>query len=122
MAPSRSRSIVPFVLVGLAVALLIGMVVSNFAASTPDALQRAIINSACEDAPDEEACLAEQEGKPVLEIAPSALLGYEVGWLSGLVGVALTFAVGAGLVVLLRRQDGSPGGGSSAEPTGRRVR
>lgn len=122
MAPSRSRSVVPFVLVGLAVALLIGMVVSNFAASTPDALQRAIINSACEDAPDEEACLAEQEGKPVLEIAPSALLGYEVGWLSGLVGVALTFAVGAGLVVLLRRQDGSPGGGSSREPTGRRVR
>jgi len=90
------------VLVGLAVALLIGVVASNFAASTPDALQRAIIDSACRDAPDKEACLIEQEGKPVLEIAPEALLGYQVTWLSGLVGVVVTFAVGAGLVMLLR--------------------
>ena len=99
---SGHRSIVPFVLVGLAVALLIGVVASNFAASTPDALQRAIIDSACRDAPDKEACLIEQEGKPVLEIAPEALLGYQVTWLSGLVGVVVTFAVGAGLVMLLR--------------------
>jgi len=85
---------------------MIGMVASNFAASSPDALQRAIIDSACRDAPDEEACLVEQEGEPVLEIAPRALLAYQVTWLSGLVGVIATFALGAGLVMLVRRSGG----------------
>ncbi len=117
MAPSGSRSLGGFVLVGLAIALLIGVVASNFAASTPDALQRAIIDGACQDASNEEACLAEHEGKPVLEIAPNALMGYEVNWLSGLVGIVLTFAVGAGLVLLLRRSGGSD---SSAGTAGRR--
>jgi cobalt/nickel transport protein len=110
MGSARGRSIVPFVVIGLAIALLIGMIVSNFAASTPDALQRAIIDSACRDAPDKEACLLEQEGKTVLEIAPGALLGYQVSWLSGLVGVLATFAVGAGLVMLLRLSGGSSSG------------
>ena len=112
-ASSGGRSIVPFVLVGLVVALLIGMVASNFAASTPDALQRSIINSACRDAPDKEACLVNQEGNPVLEIAPKALLGYQVTWLSGLVGVIATFALGAGLVALVRRSGGPPSGASA---------
>lgn len=103
---AQGRSIVLFVLVGLVIALLIGMVASNFAASTPDALQRSIINSACRGAPDKEACLVEQEGEPVLEIAPQALLGYQVTWLSGLVGVIATFAIGAGLVMLVRRSGG----------------
>ncbi len=119
-ASSGRRSIVPFVLVGLAIALLIGMVASNFVASTPDALQRSIINSACRDAPDKEACLIEQEGKPVLAVAPEALLGYQVTWLSGLVGVLATFAVGAGLVMLLRVRGGSTGGPSSG-PSGHRA-
>ncbi len=112
MASRGGRSVVPFVLVGLAVALLVGMVVSNFAASTPDALQRAVIDSACEDASDEEACLAEQEGEPVLGIQPSFLFDYGVTWLSGLVGVGVCFALGAGVVFLLRRGGGSSGGAS----------
>ncbi len=110
MSSGRSRSIVPFVLVGLVVSLVIGMVVANFAASTPDAQQRAVINSACQDAPDAEACLAEQEGDPVLQIQPAPLFDYSVTWLSGLVGVAATFAIGAGLVLLVRR---SPSSGAS---------
>jgi cobalt/nickel transport protein len=109
MNSSGNRSVVTFVLVGLAIALMIGVVASNFAASTPDALQRAIIASACRDAPDKEACLVEQEGEPVLEIAPGTLLDYQVTWLSGLVGVIVTFAVGAGLVTLLRRSGGATG-------------
>jgi len=116
MASPGSRSIVPFVLVGLVIALLIGMGVSNFAASTPDALQRAVINSACEDEPNEaavEECLAEQEGEPVLEIQPAVLAGYEVTWLSGLVGIIATFALGAGIVFLLRRTGGSSANTSS---------
>lgn len=117
--PAEGRSIVPFVLVGLVITLLIGVVASNFAASTPDALQRAIINSACRDAPDKETCLVEQEGKPVLEIAPEALLGYQVTWLSGIVGVIATFALGAGLVMLLRLSGTT--GGPPSEATGSRV-
>ncbi len=118
MARSGNRSVVPFVLVGLVVALVIGMVVANFAASTPDALQRAIINSACEDAPDEEACLAEAEGEPILQIQPSALFDYGTTWLSGLVGVVATFAIGTGIVFLLRR-----GGSNTGERNaGSRVR
>ena len=113
---ARRRSIVPFVVVGLAITLLMGMVVSNFAASTPDALQRAIIDSACRDAPDKEACLLEQEGKPVLGVAPGILLGYQVTWLSGLVGVLATFAIGAGLVLLLRLS-----GGPSSRTSGHRA-
>ena len=116
MNSSGNRSVFVFVLVGLTIALLIGVVASNFAASTPDALQRAIINSACRDAPDKEACLIRQEGETVLEIAPRALLGYQVTWLSGLVGVIATFTVGAGLVVLLRLS-----GGVSSGSTGHRV-
>ncbi len=87
--------------------MLIAVVVSNFAAESPDALQRAIINSSCEGAADEEACLIEQEGEPVLDSAPSGLNGYEVNWLSGLVGIIATFVVGAGIVYLLRLTDGS---------------
>ena len=112
---SGSRSVVPFVLAGLAVALLIGMFVSNFAASTPDALQRAIINSACEDAPNEaaaEECLAEQEGEPVFGGQPGFLFDYGVTWLSGLVGIVLCFALGTGIVLLLRRTGDSSGDAS----------
>ncbi len=112
-AAQGNRSIVPFVLVGLAIALLIGMVVSNFAASTPDALQRAIINSACEGEPSEaakEECLAKQEGEPVLGIQPAATFDYGLTWFSGLVGVLLCFVLGAGVVALLRGTGGSSGG------------
>ena len=111
MASQGSRSIAPFVLVGLVVALLIGAVVSNFAASTPDALQRAVIDSACEGEPNGaavEECLAEQEGEPVLDVQPASTFDYGVTWFSGLVGVILCFAVGAGMVLLLRRTGGSP--------------
>ena len=110
MASPGDRSIVPFVFVGLAVALLIGAVVSNFAASTPDALQRAVIDSACEGEPNGaavEECLAEQEGEPVLDIQPASTSGYGVTWFSGLVGVVLCFALGAGMVLLLRRTGGT---------------
>ncbi len=115
---SRNQSVLPFVLVGLLVALLVGMVISNFAAGSPDALQRAVINSQCEGAANEEVCLARQEGEPLLQIQPAPFLDYSVTWLSGLVGVTATFFLGAGLVLLLRRRNGP----STATNTGRRVR
>lgn len=111
MTSQSSRSVVPFVIVGLVVSLVIGMLVANFAASTPDAQQRAVIESACQNEPDAEACLAEQEGDPVLGFQPVALFDYGVTWVSGLVGVAATFAIGAGMVFLVRR--GGPSSGAS---------
>lgn len=106
-----------FVLIGLAIVLLIGMVISSFAASTPDALQRAVINSSCEGAADVEACLVEQEGAPLLGIQPTFLAGYEVTWLSGLVGIIITFALATGLVLLLRGTASRTGGSSSETPS-----
>lgn len=102
------------VVVGVGVALLIGMVVANFAVSTPDAFQRAVVESACQDAADEEACLAEKEGEPVVVLAPGALLDYANVPLSGLVGAVVAFAVGSALVFLLRlsRRDGGRAGDS----------
>lgn len=117
MAARRRVGLATFVLAGLAVALLVGVIVSGFAASTPDALQRAVIESACEGAADEEACVAEEEGAPLLGVQPAFMSGYEVTWLSGLVGVAATFALCAGLLSLVRRA----GGGSSSN-NARRVR
>lgn len=96
------RSTATFVLTGLGIALLAGMFFANFATRTPDALQRAVIDSACQDAVDKEACLAEKEGDPVLLLAPEALLDYGNVPLSGLVGVVATFAVGSALIYLLR--------------------
>ena len=116
MTASSSRSVVPFVLVGLVISLLIAVIISNFAVESPDALQRAIINSSCQGAATEEQaeeCLTEQEGDPVLQIQPKPLFDYEVTWLSGLVGVLMCFALGAGIVLLLRR----PGGSSSDTST-----
>ena len=107
MAARRRVGLGAFVLAGLAVALLVGVIVSGFAASTPDALQRAVIESACEGAADEEACVAEEEGAPLLGVQPAFMSGYEVTWLSGLIGVATTFALCAGLLLLVRRAGGS---------------
>lgn len=106
---SRRRSVIPFVVAGLVVSLFIGMFVANFAASTPDAQQRAVIESACQNEPDTEACLAEKEGEPVLGFQPAALFDYGVTWISGLVGVGATFAIAAGAVFLMRRVGTSSG-------------
>jgi PDGLE domain-containing protein len=101
------RSVALLVVAGVGLALLIGMVGANFAAGTPDALQRSVIDSACKGAADQEACLAEKEGEPVWTSVPEALNGYTHVSLSGLVGVAATFVLGAGLIWVLRRGRGN---------------
>lgn len=101
MTVARRPPLWAVVLVGLGVALLVGTVLAGFAAGTPDALQRVVIDSACQDAADKEACLAEKEGEPVVLLAPKALADYANVALSGLVGVAVSFVVGSGLVYLL---------------------
>jgi cobalt/nickel transport protein len=95
-----------FTLAGLAVALLAGVLLSNFASPDPDGLESAVLKTQCADAADQDACLAEAAGEPVYEAAP--LPDYEVTWLSGLLGVLVCFALGAGLVALARRGSARP--------------
>lgn len=89
-----------FTLAGLAVALVAGVLLSNFASADPDGLESAVLKTQCADAADEEACLEEAAGDPVYTAAP--LPDYEITWLSGLLGVLVCFAVGAGVVALVR--------------------
>ena len=89
-----------FVAGGLLVALLLAFFVSPEASSQPDGLDRVAIDQG----------FAEQEEAHALDGAPTA--GYAVEGvdddrlatgLAGLIGVAVTFAVGAGLFLLVQR-------------------
>lgn len=90
----RSRA---FVLLGLGVSLFIAVGVSGLASSAPDGLESAVLKTACDGDVD---CLDERAGDPVFEAAP--LPDYAITPLSGLVGVVAAFAVGAGLLGLVR--------------------
>lgn len=103
---ARERGTRGIVLGGLVVAIVVGVVLSAFAASQPDGLESAVVKTQCADAPDPEACLEDAAGDPVYTAAP--LPDYEITWLSGLLGVAVSFVIGAGVVALLRRGRTSP--------------
>jgi cobalt/nickel transport protein len=90
-----------FTLGGLIVALLAAVVLSSFASPDPDGLESAVLKTQCAEAADPDACLAEAAGDPVYTAAP--LPDYRITPLSGLLGVLVCFAVGAGVVALLRR-------------------
>ncbi len=92
-----------FTLAGLAVALVVGVVLSNFANSNPDGLESAVLRTQCADQPEgdaRDACLAEAAGDPVYTAAP--LPDYEITPLSGFLGVLACFVIGAGIVALAR--------------------
>ncbi|MPZ87173.1 MAG: hypothetical protein GEU81_03670 [Nitriliruptorales bacterium] len=103
-----------FVLTGLAVALLLGVLVSNVASPDPDGLESAVLKTQCGAGSDEEldACLERASGDPVYTAAP--LPDYEITPLSGFLGVLATFAVAVGIVTLIR------GGGSGRSSPGAR--
>lgn len=108
-----------FTLAGLAVALVAGVVLSNFASGSPDGLESAVLRTQCADQPEGEArdaCLAEAAGDPVYDAAP--LPDYEITWLSGALGVLVCFAIAAGVVALVR---GARGGRSRSAPPRSRV-
>jgi cobalt/nickel transport protein len=99
------RGLPAFTLAGLAVALVAGVVLSNFASPDPDGLESAVLRTQCADQPEGEArdaCLADAAGDPVYEGAP--LPDYAITPLSGLLGVLACFAITAGTVALLRRR------------------
>lgn len=102
---------------GLLVALILGGVVSNFASSAPDGLDSAALQGC---ATDEQGnitggeCVAQKEQDH--EFADSPLAGYGIKGidnpylstgLAGVLGVLITFGVGAGLFWLVRKR-GAP--------------
>lgn len=127
-----NRRSLGFTLGGLLVALLLAGVVSNFASASPDGLESALHTGCTVDAEGNitgGTCPARQARDHELAESPLAdygLRGIDNPYLStalaGVLGVLLTFALGAGLLRLARRSTppGSRTGESSTagSPTG----
>lgn len=99
---------------GLLVALLLAGVVSSFASSSPDGLD-STARDGCTFNTDDEitggTCMLQKEQEHQLADSPLADYGirgigndYLSTGLSGILGVAVTFAVGGGLFWLVRRR------------------
>lgn len=99
-----------FTLAGLAVALVAGVVLSNFASPDPDGLESAVLRTQCAEAADADACLADAAGESVFTGAP--LPDYRITPLSGFLGVLVSFGLAAGLVALVRRGRSDPADGA----------
>ena len=93
------RSRTAFVLAGLAAALLLAFVVSQFASSEPDGLDRVAIDQGF-------AGTASGHGTAGSPLADYGVSGVENSWLStglaGVIGVLLCFALAAGLIFAIR--------------------
>ncbi len=98
---ARRRSIVAFVLVALAVAAVLAFFVSPYANPNPDGLSTVAAAKGIDAAQRPSAV----DGSPFARYAVKGLHddGLSKG-LSGLIGVAVTFAIGAGAVWLVRRR------------------
>ena len=103
-----------FIAAGLLVAAILAGVVSNFASSSPDGLDNTALNGCTVDDQGEitgGTCMAQQEQDH--QTADSPLADYGIKGinndflstgLSGVLGVAVTFAIGGGLFWLVRRR------------------
>ena len=115
-----SRRLGWFLAGGLLVALLLAGVVSNFASGSPDGLD-ATARQGCTFNADDEitggTCMLQQEREHQLADSPLADYGIRgVGndalstGLSGVLGVLITFGLGAGLFWLVRRRPATEAG------------
>ncbi|MDG4824328.1 PDGLE domain-containing protein [Asanoa sp. WMMD1127] len=103
-----------FIAGGLLVAALLAGVVSSFASSSPDGLDAAAREGCTFDADDNitgGTCMAQQEQDHQLKDSPLADYGirgidneFLSTGLSGVLGVAVTFAIGGGVFWLVRRR------------------
>ena len=109
----RSPSLRWFVAGGLLLAAVLALVVSGFASSSPDGLERVAEDKGfLENAKDHlfvDGPLADYTVKGVGNERLST-------GLSGLIGVLLTFGIGLGLFTLVRARRSGDGGGSSKPP------
>jgi len=105
-----------FLLAGLLLSLLLAGVVSNFASSQPDGLER-VSQDGCTVENEEIVggeCIAQAEREHEVggPLADYGISGIDNSFLStglaGVLGVLLTAAVAGGLFWLVRRRDGSP--------------
>ena len=103
-----------FIVAGLIVAFLLAGIVSTFASSSPDGLDSAALRGCTTNADGEitgGSCMARKEQAHQLGGSPLADYGikgvgnpYLSTGLSGILGVAVTFAVGGGVFWLVRRR------------------
>lgn len=109
------RSVAAFVVIGLAVAIGLAVFVSPEASSKPDGLNKVAIDQGFD------------QHETAHRSADLPTAGYAVRgvdserWstgLAGLIGVAVTFALGTGLVLLARRSGRRPGGALAGDATG----
>jgi cobalt/nickel transport protein len=113
-ARRASRRTLWFLAGGLLVALLLAGVVSNFASSSPDGLDATARKGCTTDAHGNitgGTCMAQQEKGHETKDSPLAGYGikgidnpYLSTGLSGVLGVAITFGIGAGVFWLVRRR------------------
>jgi cobalt/nickel transport protein len=107
-----------FLLGGLLVSLLLAGVVSSFASGSPDGLDSAAREGCTFDADDNitgGTCMAQREQDHQMEDSPLADYGIKgidneflSTGLSGVLGVLITFGIGAGVFRLARRRSREP--------------
>jgi cobalt/nickel transport protein len=107
-----------FLLGGLLVSLLLAGVVSNFASSSPDGLDSAAREGCTFDSDGTitgGTCMAQREQVHQMKDSPLADYGikgigngYLSTGLSGVLGVLVTFGIGAGVFRLVRRRSREP--------------
>lgn len=124
---SRRRATLAFVVAGLAIALLLAGVVSNFASADPDGLDAATLHGCTVDetgAITGGSCIAQRAKDHELGGGPLADYGvfgidnpYLSNGLAGVLGVLITFALGGGLFWLVRRRPAASRGSSPANPS-----
>ncbi len=113
-----SRRLGFFLLGGLLVSLLLAGVVSSFASSSPDGLDSAAREGCTFDADDNitgGTCMAQQEKDHQMGDSPLADYGIKgidneflSTGLSGVLGVLVTFGIGAGIFWLVKRRSREP--------------
>jgi cobalt/nickel transport system permease protein len=93
-------STLAFVLVGIAAAVALVILIAPNANANPDGLEKV----AAEKGIDREVRDHDLAGGPFADYGVSGVDNRYVGtWISGLLGVAVTFAIGAGIVYVVRR-------------------
>ena len=101
-----------FLLVGLLVALLLAGVVSGFASSSPDGLEKVAQDQGFADTAEDSAL----SDSPVADYAVEGVEDERLSTgLAGVLGVTVTFVLGLGLFALVRRRGDSPAEPDDAE-------
>jgi cobalt/nickel transport system permease protein len=94
------RNTAGLVVAGLVVAAALAILVSPFASSTPDGLERVAADEALDTEVEDHA----MAGGPLAEYGVEGVDNERLGTgLAGLIGVVVTFAVGFGLFAVIRR-------------------